>query len=121
MRPEKSFLKFRRRDLIAIAFVLLAAAGIFVLFFIGGGDTARVYLNGVLKYELPLDTDAAVTVTGDYTNIIEVKDGAVAVTHADCPGGDCVNTGYIKKGVIICAPNGLEVRIGDGEVDAVAY
>ena len=121
MRAKENSFRFRRRDVIAIILVALAAAGIFARFAVGGGgDTAEIYLGGRLVKEMPLSIDDEYEVRGEYTNIIEVRGGKVRVRESDCPGGDCVDCGFISRGVIICAPNGLEVRVGDG-VDAVAY
>ena len=48
-------------------------------------------------------------------------DGAVAVTASDCPGNDCVHSGWISAAgrSIVCLPNRLEVRITGGAGDGV--
>ena len=58
--------------------------------------TVQIWQDGTLLYELPLDTDTTVTVGGAYENTIEIHGGAVFVSHATCPGGDCVRSGAIR-------------------------
>ena len=57
-------------------------------------------------------------------NEIAIGDG-VRMISADCPGGDCLRAGEIKKngGVIVCVPNRLVIRLVSPqrpEVDAVS-
>lgn len=74
--------------------------------------------DGKLLAALPLSVDATYTVGGAFENTIEIRNGAVRVTHATCPGGDCVHTGAITSGSIVCLPNRVEIRITGG-ADAV--
>lgn len=83
---------------------------------------ARVYQEGKLVGELPLDREASLTLTGAYTNTITVRDGRVAVTYADCPGTDCVHSGWVSAAgrAVVCLPNRVEIRLtGAPGVDAV--
>lgn len=69
-------------------------------------------------YELPLDTDATLTVTtGLGTNVIEVADGTVRVVEADCPNQDCVLQGWVSTTgeQIVCLPHELIVEIVGAE------
>lgn len=43
--------------------------------------------------------------------IVEIKDQKVRVTDSSCPDKICVKQGEIKKGVIICLPNQVIIRI----------
>lgn len=49
-------------------------------------------------------------------NTIEVASGRIRVSHADCPDGICVSTGWISsRGTpIVCLPHGLTVTISQG-------
>lgn len=79
---------------------------------------------------LPLDEDAELAVTTSLgTNVVVVKDGAVRVREADCPGLDCVHQGAISAPgrQIICLPHELWIEVvadgddgGPMDVDAVA-
>ena len=117
-------LKFSKWDILSVAGVLLLAVAVFLLFLPLNetGKTAEIYQNGNLLASLPLDQDTVYTVNGAYTNVITVKDGQVAVTHTDCPGGDCQRIGWTASGgkSIVCLPNGVEVRVtGNSSVDIV--
>ena len=119
-------LRFRSGDWLAIG----AVAGMLVLsawmaFSLDGGQeaaTVQIYQNGRLVQELALSENATVTVGGEYTNVIEIRDGAVAVVQSDCPGEDCVHSGWVSTAgkSIVCIPNRVEVRVlGKSEVDFV--
>ena len=61
-------------------------------------------------------------VEGDYTNVISVEDGKAAIIESDCPGADCVHSGWIHEPgrSIVCLPNRVEIRMeGASEVDFV--
>ena len=125
---EKQVLKFRAGDGIAIAAVILFAVIIF-LFFLPVNDGpgkkfVRIYQNGELIHEMSLETDGEFMVSGIYNNRILIRDGKVAITESNCPGEDCVHSGWIsQKGrSIVCLPNRAEVRVeggSDEDVDAV--
>ena len=119
-------LSFRRGDLAAIVAVLLCALALGLALWAraAGSDrvVARVYQEGKLVGELPLDREASLTLTGAYTNTITVRDGRVAVTYADCPGTDCVHSGWVSAAgrAVVCLPNRAEIRLtGAPGVDAV--
>lgn len=118
-------LHFRRGDAVAIAAVLVfAAALLLVLVFSRPAEKmsiAKVYQDGALLCELPLDRDAEYVVEGAYRNVITVKNSAVAITESNCPGGDCMHTGAISAGgkSIVCLPNRVEILLsGESDVDA---
>jgi hypothetical protein len=53
---------------------------------------------------------------------VTVQDGRVAVTASDCPGSDCVHSGWAKDAgrAIICLPNRMEIRLtGSSDVDVI--
>jgi len=89
----------------------------------GQADYAEVYSDGNLLYTLDLCVEQTKTVRSEYgTNVITVKDGMIAVTHADCPDGYCMKRGFCSGGAqIVCLPNRLVIRFsGKQEVDAAA-
>ena len=90
---------------------------------LGGGqaDYAEVYSDGKLLYTMDLRLNREETVQSEFgTNVITVKDGAIAVTHADCPDGYCMRRGFCSGGTeIVCLPNRLVIRFGaQQEIDA---
>ena len=81
-------------------------------------DTADVILR--------LSTDGACRVScfenDKRPHTVTVQDGRVAVTASDCPGSDCVHSGWAKDAgrAIICLPNRMEIRLtGSSDVDVI--
>ncbi len=78
-------------------------------------------------YELPLSVDTTLEVASSAgTNVIEVSNGSVCVSEADCPNLDCVHQGKVSQAgqQIICLPHKLVVTVADcatGEGSASAY
>lgn len=119
-------LRFQKGDYLAVAVTLLLAAAVFLAFLpreTGDTPMAEIYLDGTLVRRVSLDTSAEFSVTGDYMNTVTVRDGKIAVTESDCPGGDCVHSGWIgiSGRSIVCLPNRMEIRIvsAPGDVDFV--
>lgn len=117
----------KRLDLVLIV-VVLVAAGLCYLFYMGGavdGAMAVVRVDGTVVKELPLSEDTQYTVeTPQGINVIEIKDGHADVIEADCPDGVCTEHKTIQKTgeTIVCLPHKMVVTIEDGEaqeIDAV--
>ena len=119
-KKTKRVYAFRPADLLAVLLVLALAGGIAAVFFtrtVGQeGLYAEIYRDGVLVRTMPLSSDAEAVVRGRYRNTVTVRGGRIAVTSSDCPGEDCVHTGWISGagGSIVCLPNRVEVRIRGG-------
>jgi len=87
------------------------------------GQFVEVWSEGELVCTLDLRVDQTRTVeTALGKNVIEIRDGAVAVIRADCPDGYCMHRGWCRGGPeIVCLPNRLVIRfLEDSGVDAVA-
>lgn len=113
--------RFRKGDFVAIG-IVIAMILLVLIFFPKGSEKAEtvlIYQDGVLIAEYPLQEDAEFTVQGDYTNVVVISGGKAAVTESDCPGEDCVHTGWIYRSGrnIVCLPNRVEIRIS-GKSDA---
>lgn len=109
-------LRLRKGDILAIAAVLLLAAVVFCLFLprkTAASARAHIYLDGKLLRSVALSQDQSFSVSGAFHATVTVKDGAIAVTASDCPGGDCLRSGWIESGgrSIFCLPGGLEIRV----------
>ena len=115
-------LRFGKWDLAAVAFVALAAVVLVLLLTQGSshGRYAEIYQNGKLIKTVALTQDQEFVVEGSVTATITVRDGKIAVTASDCPGGDCLRCGWIEKAgrSIVCLPGGLEIRVV-GQADDV--
>ena len=118
---ETGKMRFRKGDWIAIAAVLLLAVFVALCFLPRSrleSSLAEIYQNGEKIKTLSLDEAQTFFVEGMYTNEVTVENGKIAITHSDCPGGDCVRSGSIKAPgrSIVCLPNKVEIRIvGQGD------
>jgi hypothetical protein len=85
------------------------------------GSAVLITVDGALYRQFVLDEKAeehfTVETEAGY-NVIEVKDGAIAVIEADCRDQICVHTKAARKGgdKIICLPHKLIISI-QGEED----
>ena len=119
---DKAILRFRKGDLIAVFAVLALAAAVFVSFIPArqaSASLAEIYQDGSLIKTVSLSEDAAFDITGEYTNTVAVQDGKIGISHSDCPGTDCVHTGFISAPgrSVVCLPNRVEIRVISGETD----
>ena len=117
----------QKGDILAVILVVMIAVCTGVMFFPraekSGDAVVQIWQDGELIDQLPLGTDARVEVNGKYHNVIEIRDGKAAILESDCPGEDCVHSGWIRSAgrTIVCLPNRVEIRIigMDSEVDFV--
>lgn len=126
MKNREMKLTFCKGDIFAVGLVAAFAILVGVLFWtsVGAqeGSMVSVYQDGKLVKEISLSDTTEFMVEGEYTNVISVKDGKAAITESDCPGTDCVHSGWIHDAgrSIVCLPNRVEIRIeGASEVDFV--
>lgn len=116
-------LKFCKGDVVVICFVILLSILIGVVFFLKNGteegNMVAVYQEGKKVQEISLEQETEVLVENKYTNKIVVKEKRVAIVESDCPGRDCVHSGWIsgKGRSLVCLPNSVEIRI-EGETDS---
>lgn len=118
----------KKMDIILIAVVLLAAAGIYLFYSAGAedGKVAVVTVDGEWKATLPLESSTEESVQSSSTirtewgyNIVTVQNGQVFVKEADCRDHICVEHKKISKvgETIVCLPHKLVVEI-KGEAPA---
>ena len=90
----------------------------------GQANQAEIYCDGQLLRTVSLAGDQVFTLETPYGyNEITVSGGALAVTAADCPGGDCMAAGARSAGEpIVCLPHRLVIQLTGGEsgVDTVS-
>ena len=116
-------LKFCKGDVGVIFFVVMLAVLIGVLFLMktgmDKGNTVVVYQEGKKIQEFSLYEERVILIENSYTNKLQIKNGKAAIIESDCPGMDCVHSGWIgEKGrSLICLPNRVEIRI-EGEIDS---
>ena len=126
MKKKHMKLEFCKYDVWAIGIVAAIAILVSVIFWtsVGAeeGSMLSIYQEGALIKEFSLDSDVEFVIEGDYKNVITIQDGKAAITESDCPGTDCVHSGWIHEAgrSIVCLPNRVELRIeGTSEVDFV--
>ena len=119
-------LRFQKGDILAVAVPLVLAVVLFCAFLPGKAQEAlkaEIYLDGRLVKTVSLREEQSFVLEGDWRNTVSVKDGRICVSHSDCPGEDCVHSGWIGSAgrSIVCLPNRMEIRIpGDrGDVDFI--
>jgi len=115
MGAEKK--RIKRNDILLIAGILLAAIlafGGYHLLYFKNGDTVEITVDGTTFKTLPLDTDTSYTIqTEAGTNHLEIKDGSVNITKADCPDKLCVHQKAISRQgeTLVCLPHKTVVSI----------
>lgn len=126
MKKKSMKLEFCKNDFLAIGIVAVTALLVGVIFWtkVGAKEASlvAVYQDGSLVKELSLDSDVEFVIEGEYENVVTIKDGKAAITKSDCPGTDCVHSGWIHEAgrSIVCLPNRVELRVeGTSEVDFV--
>ena len=113
----------KTRYWVIIFAVLLVICGSFSLLLLLPSSPAgqvEVWSEGKLLTVLDLNKEQDLTVqSAQGTNVITVRDGAVAVTSADCPDHYCMQRGFCDGGAqIVCLPNRLVIKfVGAQEVD----
>lgn len=103
-------------DVIISVVIVLSAVVLFMFNILSGskGQTVRITVDGKTFKEMPIDSDCIERVETEHgANVIEVKDGKVRVTEADCPDRYCVNHVAIETSdeTIVCLPHRMVVRI----------
>ncbi len=113
-------MKWRCADFIVIAVVLICALGIWLYPAMSStGTYAEIQQMGNV-HKLPLGTDTTLQI--ENATVI-VKDGAIAISSAECPDQVCVKTGAISREgeSIVCVPNKIVITIeGASLVDAIS-
>ena len=115
------------RVLIIVIAVLALLSGPAAVLASGHTSASTLIIEGPTGHtEVPLGVDRTLLVAGLRGRVtVEVGDGSVSVTSADCPDHVCVHSGAITRpgAAIVCVPNEVTVRVGgarDDGLDAVA-
>ena len=114
--------------LLLVAAVAVSAAVLLLRNGSAPSAAARITRDGVLLEEIDLDrVDEPYTFVledGSGRNTVQVEQGRIRISEADCPDQVCVNQGWIADGTvpIICLPHRLMVETegGGGELDGGA-
>lgn len=67
----------------------------------------------IYKFDLSATENQTIRIedkNGGY-NIVEISDGRIRISDADCPDRTCVNTGFLSGDIpIVCLPHKLVIR-----------
>ena len=108
---------------VLLGVLLIGCAAFSLPFLLPSSPAARAEIksDGQVIRIVPLSVDQEFTVDfpGGGTNTVTVKDGKIAVTHADCPDGYCMERGFCDAGTPIgCLPHKLVITfLGENEID----
>lgn len=104
--------------------LLVAGAAVALLFSLraesGNFLSARVVLDGetIAQYNLTTLTEPITLEVDDapYPLTIQAEPGRICIAESDCPGQDCVHTGWASQAgqQIICLPNRLVISLEGG-------
>ena len=118
-----------RANVIAVVALFAVAFAVYAGFQVAGAQSspryAIVHDGDGGQTEIPLDGSKGTTFTIETslgTNVIELEDGGVCVSEADCPNQDCVHQGVLTStsGQIVCLPHKLWVELVVDPADAGA-
>ena len=98
-------------------------AGSLILMQKPSSSVVEIVRDDRVLYRFDLNTTEDKTFTIEYNNshnTVEIKNGEVRISEADCKDNTCVKTGALKSGTpIVCLPNHLVIRfVKGGDVDA---
>ncbi len=118
---------FKKADILLAFLLLLLGFGLLALLqgFSVPGNSVAVTVDGKLQGIYDLSENRVVQIdSANGHNTMEIRDGQVSMTEADCPNGDCMEFGSIRhtNQVIVCLPNKVVLTIrGSDELDSISY
>ena len=117
-------MKTRTWIILLCALLLLSVLACIPLLSSKPAGRAKITSDGEVITIVDLKIDQEFTVESDRggSNTITVKDGAIAVTAAECPDHYCMKRGFCNGGTqIVCLPNRLVISfLQEADVDFVA-
>lgn len=127
LKPKIDLHSLQKKDYVLIAVIIcVTVLAVFLHELIGGkgAGCATVKVRGEIEGVYSLAEDQTIEINGG-TNLLQIKNGNVDMTWADCPDKLCVNQKAISKNgeSIICLPNKVVVTVEsneNSEFDAVA-
>ncbi|MBQ8966646.1 NusG domain II-containing protein [Ruminococcus sp.] len=115
-----------RKIFILITAGLLAVSAVWCVYLAmrPAGEEIVISQDGKELYRIDLSRTPYRTIEVEYKgrkNVIEIKDGEVRMTHADCPDHICIETGKLRPDTpIVCLPNRLVIEYAGGGLDGTA-
>ena len=117
-------MKTRTWIILLCALLLLSVLACIPLLSSAPAGRAKITSDGeiISIVDLAVDQQFTVESSSGGGNTITVKDGAIAVTEAECPDHYCMKRGFCNSGSdIVCLPNRLIIHfLGVQEIDAIS-
>jgi len=121
-------MKTRLLIIIAAAVFILGLGGCLLVLLMPKKQAVQIRHGAEVLYTFDLTQEPDRTFeikTADGANTIEIKDGRICVSEADCPDKTCVRMGWLDSAAtpVVCLPHHLVIEYTDGgesAVDAVA-
>ncbi len=109
--------------IIIIGIIFFGSGGILLWSYLHPPETkiAEVILDNQILYQFDLNSAENQVIRvecGNGYNIIQIQDGTICISEADCPDQTCVHMGILKaeNPPIVCLPHKLIIRFSDEEV-----
>lgn len=109
---------FKKWDILLAAVLVLLIGASWLLFLpqktAGTEAYALVQVDGEEQGRYSLAEDKSFTVEWDgHRNLVEIRDGKVSVTEANCGNGQCIKMGEIDSAgeMIVCLPNKMVITV----------
>ena len=106
-----------RKILIAVILIFLVSVCLSVrLLRRSGKQTVEIVQDGTVLYSIDLngteDRDIRISAPDGGYNLVQIQNGTICISEADCPNQTCVETGRLKSDYlpIVCLPHKLIVR-----------
>ena len=121
----KTRLNMTIADMVLIASVAVTAGVLFLAipkWVLSGGTEVEIRAGNKIVGTYPLDQDRTIEVQGPLgITVVKIENGRASIISSPCPHQICVNMGSFGKegGVIVCVPNEVVVRIGNGRTDGL--
>lgn len=115
--PHKSRAFFKKRDIIIIAAVVIAALSLWFVFSRGQQGAVAVvevgYGEGRTVQRLDLARDRTVAIEAELPVHLQIEDGAIRFIDSVCPDHVCEHMGWLRQEPdwAACLPAGVTVRI----------
>lgn len=119
--------KYKILTAVCILIFGLGVAGCLFVVFSPARNTVNIVRDGEVLYSFDLTKTEDTTFDiyyKDSKNTIEIKDGKIRISEAECPDKTCVKSGWLSSSAmpVVCLPNHLVIEFANNnsEVDAVA-
>ncbi|MCI5713616.1 MAG: NusG domain II-containing protein [Lachnospiraceae bacterium] len=110
--------RFGKNDILFIGGILgIALLFMLLVFFLQNKEGACVEVTVDEKvygtYDLNENQEIPITIDGEVTNVLTIKDGKAKMTDADCPDHLCMHQKAIskEKETIVCLPNKVVAEV----------